>query len=573
MARDLPSASESASVRGAELRFSASEVEIPLDEVSRRMKGNGTARLERPALSTPRVEGELELKPVRDLALREILSHAESGRATVRLPLPARSFKVGPFSAEIQDGTEAVIELCVHGATILREQTHGTLDPPIALPLGLSFRGLYLDESGAIIADIAGFPDINLSKLIDRVPYIPGTLEELLSVIFDGERGEGSSSGLDLSGLRVEARDVVPRAEVFHLGNAGELLVGPETRLDVDFARDELSLRGRVEIVDATLEGAGFQVRGLSGTGTLSWSLSGLSGERAMRLDAHCFQAHIEGARLSLRDGTTVELGPADVESAKVELLRKDGQLPFRVELGRVRGALEHALVLARVGAELVPVEVGSAEVEGSASLSERHLEANLDVSGVEVEVPGVHLDLGIAALDVRDVRARAEGRVKAGTDYGFAFSGHLEASALVTGGSASLGSLEAHLAEESRATLVLREIAAGPEGLDVLVGSGEVRLQLASGSLPLGPEARVSFSRGARGTLTLAEIERQPGRRWPLLRGGLHVEAESDPVDIASMVRLPSGRAALDAALSLDEGGRLLLQGLDMRLVTTDDG
>lgn len=267
-------------VEGAELSLVAQRVEIPLFSAGAPAAEGGSVP---PRVGAPELKGELELRPVRDLALREILSHAESGRATVRLPLPARTFKVGPFSLEIPAGTQAVIELEVERAAIVRESVRGTLEPPIALPLGISFRGLYLDDAGCIIADIASFPDVNLSKLSERVPRIPGTLDELLSLLFDREErpeGEEAREGFDATGLQVSARDVVPRAEVFHLGDAGDVLVGEDTRLDVDFAEDELSVRGRLDMRRATLHGAGFYVDGVRGEGTLTFRVHGLGGVR-----------------------------------------------------------------------------------------------------------------------------------------------------------------------------------------------------------------------------------------------------------------------------------------------------
>lgn len=563
-------------LRGAELSFFAERVDIPLARIGASMATGGGAKLERPEIGTPRVSDELEIGAVRELALKEILRHADSGRARVRLKLPARSFRVGPLSIELREGTEAIIDLEVKHAQILRETTKGTLEPPISLPLGMTFRGLYLSDDGDVIADIANFPDVNLSQLTSRVPRIPATLDDVLALVFEERppaRDDDAASSFDASGLFVEARDVVPRAEAFHLGDAGEIVLGPDTRLDVDFSAEGLAVRGRVQVLDAHVRGVGFAVFGLAATGTVSWQLEGLAKDGDMRLDATCFEARATRASLALRDGSRVELGPSSIGRSTVELVRTAGGMRFTARGEDLHGALESGAVVARIGDRPTTVALGPTSLRGELSVSQSHVEADLVLDGAEATCRDLQLHLGLADVAASLVTARATGQLKAGTDFGVAFSGELAVHADVQSGFAHLGELHARLEPGSDADLRITEIAASEDGLDAIVANGGLRLRFHSGQLPLGRTSAVRFSSGAAGTLSLDSVELRPGQRWPHIRGRGHVEAGSDPALLyGELVQLPKGRAAVDGGFSVDENGHLTLLGLSMVLKSVDE-
>ncbi len=561
-------------LHGAELSFFAERVDIPLAGLSASVGGDGSARLERPDIVTPQVSDELEIAAVRELALKELLRHADSGRARVRLKLSARSFRVGPLAIELREGTEAIIDLEVKDAAILRETTKGTLEPPISLPLGMTFRGLYLNDDGDVIADIAGFPDVNLSQLTTRVPRIPATLDELIALVFEDRppREGDDDGGFDASGLLVEARDVIPRLEPLHLGDAGELLLGPDTRLDVDFAVSGLAVRGRVQVLQAHVRGVGFDVEGLAANGSVSLQLDGPAASGDVRLDATCFEANVKRARLTLRDGSHLELGPSSLGRSTLELSRAAGGLRFHVRAGDLHGALERSVVVARIGGRPTTVELSPTVLLGHLSVSESHVEAELGIDGAAAACRDLALDLGIADAAASLVSAKASGQLKAGTDFGVAFTGELLLHVDVESGSARLGELQARLAAGSDADLRITQIAASEEGLDALVAEGDLRLRFHSGQLPLGPKAAVRFSSGAQGRLSLTSVELRPGQRWPTLRGRGHVEAGSDPaVLFGELVELPRGSAAVHGGFSLDENGHLTLEGLSMALRSVD--
>lgn len=561
-------------VRGAELSFFAERIDIPLAALKETVNAKGAGvGLEGLEIQTPKLEGVLEIAAVRELALKEILRHADSGRARVRLKLPARTFRVGPLAMELREGTEAIIDLDVRRAEILRESTKGTIEPPISLPLGMTFRGLYLNDDGDVIADIAGFPDLNLSQLTTKVPRIPGTLDELIALLFDERPSTGEEPAFDASGLVVEARDVVPRAEAFHLGDAGVLMLGPETRLDVDYSAGELAVRGRVQLLDAHLRGVGFAVEGLAGQGTLTWQLDGLNASDAMRLDVAVFEARAGHASLTLKDGSHLELGPSSLGRSSLELSRSSSGLRFQARLGDLEGALVAGAVMTHIGQRPARVELRPTLLRGSASLSQSHLEVDLVLDGAEASSRDLAVSVGVGELQAGLVYARASGQLKVGTDFGVAFTGELLLQADVESGAVRLGEIEARLERGSDAEVRITQLAASEEGLDALVASGALRLRFSSGQLPLGSMASLRFSSGATGSLRLDEVERLPGHPWPRARGRLHIEAESAPDSLLDgLVALPGGRASVDASFTLEDEGHLALEGLSVALRSLDE-
>jgi hypothetical protein len=563
---------------GAELSFHAERIDVPIGRITARMEGDGPS-FERPAIVAPQVSDELEIQPVRELALREILRHAHSGKARVHLKLPARKIPVGPLSLDLE-GHEVVIELEVEGASIKRGETRGTIEPPLPLPLGMELRSLYLNKEGDVVADISGLPDLNLTALVPRVPRVPATLDEILALLFDSDQEEddgdgggdaegnsGATPAFDMSGLYVEARDVVPRAETLDLGGVGDVLMGPETLLDVDVRGDEIRLRGRVHVLDARLHGTGFQLSGLSGKGSIEWELHGIETLRETTLSLVCDEARLGRADLRLRDGSHLHLGPSMLGRSTARLVREGRQTRFGVSLEDLRGTLESAVVNAMIGEQLTAVELEPTDVAGSATLSDRHVEVDLALENAEARASDVKLHLGLADLDLATARAKATGQLKAGTDFGLAFSGQLAVSSEVRGGFAHLGDLHARLDPGSEAVLFIQEIAASEDGLDALVADGELKLRFHSGRLPLGSGVAVEFSRGAEGGVTLQSVELRPGEPWPRVRGSGHVEAISDPMTFRELAEVPPGRASVDGRFRLDERGHLIVSDLQMTL------
>ena len=229
-------------LRNAELSFRAGPIDVPLEPlVGKRSKGEHARDLVAPKLSPPNVSESFEMEPVRELALRELIRQADAGKVRVMIPLPKQKLSIGPVSLDLTAGHSAVIELEVDTARVLRKKTKGTIEPPIRMPLGLSFQGLYLNEHGEVIADIANFPDVNLSRWSDQVPQIPSTLDEVLDLLFPDKsdqeskasneskeskepssKGEKRGEPIDFSGLTVEARSVQPRCvEALDLGHVG----------------------------------------------------------------------------------------------------------------------------------------------------------------------------------------------------------------------------------------------------------------------------------------------------------------------------------------------------------------
>ncbi len=326
-------------LRNAELSFRAGLIEVPLEPlVSRGSSGEGSRDLVAPKIAAPDLADSLEMEPVRQLALRELIRQADSGKVRVAIPLPKQKLSVGPVSLDLTAGHAAVIELEVDTARVLRKKTRGTIEPPIRMPLGLSFQGLYLNDYGEVIADIANFPDINLSRWSDQVPQIPSTLDQVLDLLFPekppaeeapppAEEKADKPEPIDLSGLTVEARAVQPRCvEPLDLGEVGLVMLGKETKIDVEYSRTALIIRGHAHLERSHIAGRGFSLEGVSAAGDGEWRLFGEDGNKEMYLGVSDAWVRAERARVSLGEDGELVFGPTVLSG--VEIVVRSGFEP-----------------------------------------------------------------------------------------------------------------------------------------------------------------------------------------------------------------------------------------------------
>jgi hypothetical protein len=578
----------SSRLEGAELAFRVRFVDIPLEpllaertsapsvqaEGAQRAKAHGRSEAQASwqGWVAPRIEVSAEpiaIEPAKDLALREIIRQADSGRVEVVLPLPKKKLSRGPIAIDLTKGHAAVVELEVSGARVSRKKTKGTIEPKIQLPLGLEFRGLYLDEHGEIIADVAGFPDINLSRWSSAVPQIPATLDKLLDLLFPeaqpkpdakSEKKEKAEE-LDLSGLVVRARSVRPRcAEALDLGRLGRVMLGPNTALDVDYSAKELVVRGRAHVDGATFFGKGFRLDGVAAEGDAEWRLAG--GE--MTLEIGNAWARIDRATVHVGEGTLV-LGPTTLD---FRLSYGGARGPrFSVHASHASTSLERGDLVLSIGGVPAKVVLDPMQASGELRMVDEQVDFDVTVQGAGARIAEAKADLGLVSLDVHNLKARGDGRVFGSSDGRFAFSGLLEAKADVASSHVSLGALGATLAGGSSGTIRVTELSASPSKLEALIASADLRVRLASGSIPIGPSSVLRFSRGAEGALSLATIAVTADRRWPHLRGRIAVDAASDPVSIAGLLDIPEGQSHVEAELELDSRGHLTLSRMEMKL------
>lgn len=576
------------SVSGVRLALGATRLRFPLEAMKRRRRDTDVSGLRPPRIGAPRVSDELELKPIRDIALREIISHADSGTARVYLPLVGTKIRKGLFSIEIPDGAQAVIDVVVQNGRILRDREHtkGDIVPDISLPLGLKFRGVFLDDDGSLIADIARFPNINLSWLNVAKLRVPETLDGLLDILFrdreteadddlsssdpgdDGDDNSGASVPVQLRHLRVEARDVEPRERPLALGEAGEISLGAETRLDIDVSEDALEIGGHVDIPNAELSGAGFSVRGLTASGEGSAALQ-RGDDRELVLEFRCREASVVGATVELLDGSHLEFGDSVAEDVDIAITRAGGEVHFHVATKAFKGKLTGGVLMTWIGRKVHPLQLSEMEIEGAVAVSDKHFDVDVEVRGARIEAHGVSMPLGLAYLDIGALDASGSGRLRAGTEYGYAFSGSLAVNAVLSGGKFYAGPASARFVEGTRIALQLTR-AGGRERLHEIEASGTIEAALASGSIPITARSRLKFSRGATGTVALHSIKLDPGDTWPRIEAGAQLTAAADAFALEDWMEFPAGVVSVEIpSIVLEEDGDLVLEEVSVELST----
>lgn len=579
----------SSRIEGAALSLRARAIETSLSAILARLPSTG----ERPQLEPPKIEvkthEQLVFEPVRDLALREILAHAKDGRAKATIPLRPTTIRVGPLALTIAPGSAVVADVAVADGRIVYSECRGRVEPPVSLPLGFTFKGIDLDDDGNIYARIGGLPDLNLSRLALRGFKVPRTLADALDVAFarvdrraDVEAIVVEGAGpvepekplveIDLDGVVVDATGVAPNTSApLSLGSLGEVSLGDGTRLDILFRMDRLAVSGHVDVRAATLAAEGLRVENLRGGAALTWELARGDGGDRVALSVADARGAFDSLVVGLKDGTRLHAGPCELEGLVAKVDAGGGAPPrFSAQAARAKGAVTSGVLIAHVAHQVVPLRVADVEIEGGFAVAHDHFRVDLDVKSGAVSTTGFVVDVGLLRLDLGDAQAHARGRLRAGTDMGAAFSGALAVSGEVRDGALRFGPLAAGLASGTRATLVVDEVAGGPDGLDALVASGEVRLVVRSGTVPLGPTAQLCFSRGAAGKLVLAKVDAKRGAPFPVVEGSLRLSAQSDACPVDPLLELPAGAAHVAVGrFALDDMGLLVLEDVSVELAS----
>jgi hypothetical protein len=522
-----------------------------------------------PRIGPPTVADEFELRPIRDIAVRELISHANSGTARVFLPLIPTTLKKGPFSIEIPPGSKVVFDFVVEDGRILRdrEQTKGAFEPPIELPLGLKFRGIYVDDEGRVFADIAKFPNIRLSWLNVSSMRVPPTLDGLLDLLFKPKEDEEATDNsdeasirIDVEGIEVEAHSVEPRDLELELGPMGHLSTGPGTTLEVEYSSDAISIWGPVEVVDAELSGAGFSIHRLRASGSALGAVRKIEDARSLRIDVSADTADIGEATVDLLDGSHLHFEESQAEDVDVSFWSVGNEAHWKIEAKKLKGKMTRATLVTGIGDREHPVTIEQADFEGQIDVSDSGYKIDLTFSGAVVRLPEHRLDFGIAHLDIVGSQTLAEGRLQFDSEGHYSFEGSIAIDARIGGGLLDAGPFHLGLADGTRIQLTVTD-ALGSNGLKRLRAKGSADLAITSGSVPIGPEGRLSFSRGATGVLELEHIDVDEDRPWANIQASARLRARVDPLVLEEVVEIPGGEADISVGqIYLDEAGTLIL-------------
>lgn len=233
------------------------------------------------------------LHPVGREAMEALVRTVAEADVALQLPLPPRTFVLGPLRRRIADGHRVELHLRIRDGCILRREAEGAVRPPFQLPLGFKLTGLRLSDRGEVLLQVTGLPDLNLSRLTSRVPVIPESAADLVQMLRDLHRAprdrqeqeptvdldhtEDLSGTEDLEGTPEPAGEPPPSFSLtltrlrphpdtrLELGEAGTLELGPETVVDMTVAGSRVELKGVLHVVGGNLAGPELTAEGVRG--------------------------------------------------------------------------------------------------------------------------------------------------------------------------------------------------------------------------------------------------------------------------------------------------------------------
>ncbi|MDP2343360.1 MAG: hypothetical protein Q8O67_20550 [Deltaproteobacteria bacterium] len=509
------------------------------------------------------------------LSLRELLGAADSGNATVRIPLVPQTIKIGPLGVELEAGSRIVLDLVVSaGGIIERTKTKGRLEPGLKLPLGVVVQGVYVDPAGNIVADVERFPDVNLSMLALHGLRLPESLNEVLALIFESKKPADDPAHpqpalIDLAGIEVEATDVVARAGPIALGAGVVLSSGEKTRLDISWAGRQLRIAGVVDVVSADVRQPAVELTGVSGQARVEFSVGIDSG--ALRLSIDDAELRVATVTATVGDSVVVveEVGtqqPARARIERPEAFAK-GKLKFSLEIPSLAGKLREGVVVVDVGDRRVPICVQPGHVSGSVVVSERHHKVDVRLVDVGLSVDEVAVQAPLVFLQVQRAQARATGRLVAGNELGVAFSGGLVVDATISDAIVNAGVITAR--GQGQAHVTVDDVAVSSHGLELLVLRGSLELALASGRVPLFSTS-LELLPGAVARVDLHRVALQADAQ-PQAEGAVVVEATAAEcvVDHALLV-VPGSACRLAVPRFVIAAGLLVAENLHASVRTS---
>src|SRR5690606_30930898 len=339
-----------------------------------------------------------KLRPLGKLNLKALLMQVENGHTTINLPLPRTRLEAGPLKVDLESGHEAIIELDVVEAFIERS-THGRIEPPIDLPLGAGFEGLYLDDNGDVKADLRGLPDVNLSRWVDAVPRIPESLDEALASVCDRppRTEERKAPRLALSELRVEARGLTPRGLApIRMGDAVEVMLGDGTLLDVEYHRNRVTIRGTAVLDGGAIQGEGFKAQQLSGRVTVAVKMTRDSPDQKFRYDVKASNLDLKIGELlvDLPGGGHFRIDDVRLDNGIIDLDTGRDERHLRVTLPVVTAQLHGGRVSVGIDGEQRWVEVGPLRIEGRVEIGDG-VGLVLSLAGFDLRLDDVSFDFG----------------------------------------------------------------------------------------------------------------------------------------------------------------------------------
>ncbi len=478
-----------------------------------------------------------------------IIGAVQTGEVTVRVPIPAGDLytidgplgtSYAPLSA--RSGTVATITLRVAGGLIDRSSARVSFSPTLDGPAWIEGVAVTVDSSGHFVLENSGGPDIDLTTNFLGGTTLPTTLTGMpaMAAAFSSAGGSTAvTSGLSASplsslsrlGVGIAVRNITFAGRPLSLGGSSFVIPSATSRFSLDISGGEARLLGHASILGAQIDTPGTNVSGISGEGDIALFVRGDGASRTISGTLMGASLQARSATIERSNGDRLELRDTHIGNASFAVGVSGGRTSFTGRMASIRTQLQPSRVTAIVGGESVPIELpAGALTNGTIDVSDTHLRASGDISGLVLRASGFRLPTAGLELSVSNPEVTVDGRLEVESGNRVHLTGRVGVSATVAGGSfgGTRDPLQLRIGRGTRAQFTLSELDLGltPSGSVAIAGSGSVNVHLTGGRVALPSGVVLSIGRGTGGTITVRNVRRTGADRFATVEGTLRFRA-----------------------------------------------
>lgn len=481
--------------------------------------------------------------PIAHPSIQALAESIEDATVSMRIPVPAGSYGVWPlrFKVPANPPTTASFKMKVVDGKIDPTSVKLTFEPAIDGPLWVESRGMTVNKKGHFIAEMKGFPNVDISAILFGSVKMPTTFKELpafgarLESIFQSTVGrivplptvDASFDTLTNSGIDLDVTEVSLYGKKLSLGGDSYVIPGRDGRYRFTMSAGVAQLTGRGELLDARFADGTAHLNGVQGKADLSLSIR--SDAKGPRVEGSI--SNLEGTMRCgkfVRDsGDRWHFNDARVKDSEISLTTEGGKLQVRAAFH----SLDADMRTSRISTgESVSIDIPEGAFSGSVMVNGESVTGKGYVKDLKATLPATHLPLAGMPASISGGTITATGAFEIFEGGGFAIENAAADLAIDDG---KIGDAQTpfvlQMTKGTTAHLEFPKLALG--GNDpttaMIEGRGNIQLRLAGGHFAPQNGPRLDIAAGSTGSIDLQALRWLPNQPFGEVQAALTIDAK----------------------------------------------